>query len=621
MLKKVNVFIFVFCLLFIISLTSCKKTYNVVFKDYDGEILKEEIVSEGQNATAPVNPSRDGYKFIGWDNQYTNISKDTVLIAQYELITQEDMNKEYTVTFKDYDGTILREEVVQEGHNATAPLNPTREGYEFIGWDKEYTNITSDLTVIAQYELINQETYIVTFKNSDGTIIKTEEVKHGKNATEPEMISTDNMAFIGWDNSFLNVKEDVVLVAKYLEVTEGLEYKLNEDLEYELVGFGDVSVEDVVVSPIYNGIKVVGINYTKSNTKVKTITLPYGIEYINESSFSGTKIETIYISSTVNNIEPGAFYKPTSSIKTVIDLNNETYKLVDSSIYSYDMTILILAKGTNKNGQIIVPDTVKEIAANAFNASTGIKEIYIGDSVVKIGDSAFSGCEFLEKIEIGKNVEYIGKYAFSGCKNLDEIKIPEKVKTIEENTFYGCSVAKLVISKGLEEINEMAFNLCKYLKEIIVDDENKFFTSVDNVLFTKDMKKLIKYPGASLTKIYTIPEGVETIGVSAFQNTYLLRTVNFSSTVKCIEKNAFSGLQALESVMLNDGLETIGMNAFNASSDMIEIFIPKSVTHIETNAFGRCRSLTIYCEADSILDTWSESWNPLNRPVVWGYTK
>lgn len=558
MLKKVNVFIFIFCLLSIISLTSCKKTYNVVFKDYDGEILKEEMVSEGQNATAPVNPSRDGYKFIGWDNEFTNISKDTVLIAQYELITQEDMNKEYTVTFK----------------------------------------------------------------NSDGSVIKIEKVKYGQNATEPEMEIKDNMAFIGWDNSFLNVKEDVVLVANYLEVTEGLEYELNEEGYYELVGFGDVTVKDIVVSSVHNEIKVVGISKIKSNTSVRTITIPHGITYLEDSCFSGTRLKTVNMPSTVNEIGKYAFFNTTSSIFNLnVDQNNNVYKSIDNVIYSYDLSVLYAAVYVGEPRILNIPDSVKEIAPCAFCNTKNIDEIYIGNGVIKIGEYAFEGCEFLKKIEMGKNVEYIGKSAFVGCKNLDEITIPEKVKVIEESTFNGCNIAKLVISKGVEEIKENAFFECKYLKEIIVDEENKFFTSVDGVLFTKDMKKLIKYPGASLTKIYTIPEGVETVCVSAFQNTYLLRTVNFSSTVKSIEKNAFSGLQALESVMLNDGLETIGMNAFNASSDMIEIFIPKSVTHIETNAFGRCRSLTIYCEADSILDTWSESWNPLNRPVVWGYTK
>ena len=59
----------------------------------------------------------------------------------------------YTVTFLDWDATELLKEKVEEGKDAKGPdPDPTREGYTFIGWSKPITNITSDLTVIAQYE-------------------------------------------------------------------------------------------------------------------------------------------------------------------------------------------------------------------------------------------------------------------------------------------------------------------------------------------------------------------------------------------------------------------------------------------------------------------------------------
>lgn len=57
----------------------------------------------------------------------------------------------YTVTFVDYDGTILGSDKVQYGTAATAPEDPSRDGYNFAGWDKDYSNVTDDLTVTAQY--------------------------------------------------------------------------------------------------------------------------------------------------------------------------------------------------------------------------------------------------------------------------------------------------------------------------------------------------------------------------------------------------------------------------------------------------------------------------------------
>ena len=65
----------------------------------------------------------------------------------------------YTVIFKDHDGRVLKTETVEHGKSAIAPADSTRVGYTFSGWDKDFDNVTSDLTVIAQYTI---NTYTVT---------------------------------------------------------------------------------------------------------------------------------------------------------------------------------------------------------------------------------------------------------------------------------------------------------------------------------------------------------------------------------------------------------------------------------------------------------------------------
>ncbi len=179
--------------------------HTVTFKDWDGTVLKTQEVQHGGDAEAPADPTRTGYTFTGWDKAFTNITADLVVTAQYEINT-------YTVTFKDWDGTVLKTQEVQYGGDAEAPADPTRVGYTFTGWDKAFTNVTADLVVTAQYEI---NTYTVTFKDWDGTVLKTQEVQYGGNAEAPADPTRTGYTFTGWDKAFTNIKADLVVTAQY----------------------------------------------------------------------------------------------------------------------------------------------------------------------------------------------------------------------------------------------------------------------------------------------------------------------------------------------------------------------------------------------------------------------
>lgn len=75
----------------------------------------------------------------------------------------EPVAKTFTVTFVDHDGTVLKTETVEIGKSATAPEDPTRESYTFVGWDKAFDNVTEDITVTAEYELnVSDPTIVVS---------------------------------------------------------------------------------------------------------------------------------------------------------------------------------------------------------------------------------------------------------------------------------------------------------------------------------------------------------------------------------------------------------------------------------------------------------------------------
>lgn len=74
--------------------------YNVTFQDFDGTVLKTESVEAGKAATAPGDPQRDGYTFIGWNRDFSSVDKDIVITAEYLRITDSAFKVD-TVTVAD----------------------------------------------------------------------------------------------------------------------------------------------------------------------------------------------------------------------------------------------------------------------------------------------------------------------------------------------------------------------------------------------------------------------------------------------------------------------------------------------------------------------------------------
>jgi len=119
--------------------------FTVTFVDWDGKVLDVQTVKSGNAAIAPANPdNKEGWHFSAWDVDFSNIISDLTVTALYEI------NK-YTVNFINYDGTVLKTQVVDHGSPAEAPADPVRNGHVFIGWDKDFSKITGNLDVTAIY--------------------------------------------------------------------------------------------------------------------------------------------------------------------------------------------------------------------------------------------------------------------------------------------------------------------------------------------------------------------------------------------------------------------------------------------------------------------------------------
>ena len=180
-----------------------------------GGIYAEQIVQAGEKAIEPDVPSRQGYQFTDWYLDDTKYDFNTAVTGDMTLTARWTVNQ-YTITF-DTDGGSAVAPITQDyGTQITAPADPTREGYTFIGWDKAIpaTMPAGDMTITAQWR-INQ--YTITFDTDGGSEIAPITQDYGTQITAPADPTREGYTFIGWDKAIPATMpaEDLTVTAQW----------------------------------------------------------------------------------------------------------------------------------------------------------------------------------------------------------------------------------------------------------------------------------------------------------------------------------------------------------------------------------------------------------------------
>ena len=165
-----------------------------------GGIYAKQIVQAGEKAIEPDVPSRQGYQFTDWYLDDTKYDFNTAVTGNMTLTAKWTANS-YTITFDTDGGSEIAPITQDYGTQITAPADPTREGYTFIGWDKAIpaTMPAGDMTITAQWR-INQ--YTITFDTDGGSEIAPITQDYGTQITAPADPTREGYQFNGWDKTF-----------------------------------------------------------------------------------------------------------------------------------------------------------------------------------------------------------------------------------------------------------------------------------------------------------------------------------------------------------------------------------------------------------------------------------
>ncbi len=201
--------------------------FTVKFVDRSGNVISSQTVKKGKSAQAPSNITQSytsgGWTmlFDGWDKDYTNVQSDLTIKPVYKA------KQRFTVTFYDYNGSVLSTQTVEKDNGASEPEDYTKTYVNsstgrtmvFDGWDTDFSNIQADTSVKPVYKAA--AVYTVTFYGHNGEKLSTQEVEQGKSATkpaDPESYTDDDgwtMEFDKWDTDFTNVQKDLKVTAVY----------------------------------------------------------------------------------------------------------------------------------------------------------------------------------------------------------------------------------------------------------------------------------------------------------------------------------------------------------------------------------------------------------------------
>lgn len=276
-------------------------------------------------------------------------------------------------------------------------------------------------------------------------------------------------------------------------------------------------------------------------------------------------------------------------------------------------------------------------------------------SVKTIGNEAFEGCALMSA-SLPASCTLVGVNPFSACSELEEIVVdennmnytsvdgvlydkairtliscpagkhsidmPSSVTKIGEKAIFDCDrLTSVRLPASCTSIAGNPFGSCNSLEELVVDGDNLNFASIDGVLYDKDIRTLMVFPGARHS--VDVPPSVTTIGRSAFFSCDSLRSVSMPSVttlgnaafygcgnlalaempkVTMVGDSAFLSCGNLKSVSMPSAV-TIGKFAFVGCESLVSVDIPASVTSIGSHAFYFSDSLTsVHCHWERPLE-------------------
>ncbi|MBP5319731.1 MAG: leucine-rich repeat protein [Kiritimatiellae bacterium] len=520
----------------------------------------------------------------------------------------------YTVTWKNWDGTVLEEDSVVEGYmpqyRGSDPARATDEDYYYVfsGWTPDVAFATGDAAYTATF----------TAHQARFEMIMSDTTVTGYIGLVPKHITLAD-----WPEGVTAVGDDALT---YLHDLESVEIP--------------ATVETIGTRAFYN----TGYSHLTNITFEAGGTAPLTIGF---AAFYGAGIESITFPARLVAIRDSAFYL-CSNLETVTFLGNQENVEIDDDAFKSTpyyahlpfkmrlMEIDGMQKVVGYQGtlpEVITaadwPAEATAVAGGSLGWNSIVKDITIPATITQVDTQAFLRSYELTNVVFqaaAAGVDpaplVIKNYAFGECDKLRAVTFREGLSRIEEYAFYGCPLlAEINFPESGTEgvyIADAAFAGTEYESHLPF----KFYVSEDNIITgfrgtcPAKLGGADGYPwpegvdcigsdafsGCTTLEHVTLPPGITAVALGAFRDCSNLATVNFAnsfSTLTTIGGEAFSGCTSLETVELDGDSLYVDRSAFEGCSSLTTLTFGGGVSQVDEYAFAYTTSLETFVNNSS----------------------
>ena len=389
-----------------------------------------------------------------------------------------------------------------------------------------------------------------------------------------ELLIPDSISFIG-ESAFSGCKS-----LHEITLPEGV------DIIPNYLFAGCKSLDSLVIP---SKVVSIGVKAFSDCSSLNELLLPKTVESIGDEAFSSCSSLSCIDIGNVSSLGHNCF-SACHNLKSIIVGPKSSYVVSfdDGALYSRDLKQLIkvpqaLFSGYDSSKEnarhLLVPNSVKEIAAYAVEGCKYISSITLPEQLDCIHEGTFSGCSSLSEIDIPRRVRFIGKNAFRQCTSIEQVDIPDSVLEVGEYAFDGCSKLKSIdIPGSVSKIGSYAFRGCSDLQYVVLPQS---ISSINDYLFSNCL----------LLKKVDIPSAVSEIGEGAFCGCVSLRSIQLPSRLAVLSHNAFGSCSSLETISIPEGVNSVSSCAFDNCSKLKTVIFPDKLKSIGNRAFNGCKSL------------------------------